>query len=186
MLTIIIIFLSMSILMAAILTMGAVPKIFRTGEQVNQTQSTLNQTQMFLQEQAARDKQTRHEDAARDSQRNQIVKETNKSLNDLEQRLVKFMNESAKRSEIGSIEREVLLDNILNISKQHTIVAKDHDQIQNDVANQTAQTYDLLDMVAKRNYQGTLDNKNLLGNLTEQVKNLHIIHNKLLKELDHN
>ena len=178
MLTIIIIFISMSILMAAILVMGAVPKIFQTGQQVNQTQATLNQTQMFIQEQAARDKQTRHEDQARfnqtqhednarDKQANKIVNTVKEDLNRLKNEFFQFVSESEKRSEQANTQRDKLqkdmslaliqnqniTDEILNISNQHKQVAKDHDKIQTDVANQTKQTYDLLKTADAENSQ---------------------------------
>jgi hypothetical protein len=184
--------------------MGAIPKIFQTGQQVNETAVTLNQTQLFLMEQEARENQTlyemQHEDLARqnqtiyeleheneqrDRQRYLIINETNNSMNRLEEHLMDFIHTSEKRSEKGQKERQMIIDDILNISKQHDKVAADHDKIQIEVANQTNQTYDLLDKVAERNYQGTLDNQNLLANLTEDVKNLQAIHNKLMKTLEH-
>jgi hypothetical protein len=170
-------------LMAAILVMGAIPKIFQTGEQVNQTQSTLNQTQLFLQEQKARDNQTRHEDEARDAQRNQIIKDTNKSLLELEQRLVKFMNESQTRSEKGQQERQKIIDNIINIQQQHNSVSKDHDILQMKVENTTKQTYDLLKTADERNFEATTNNKNLLDNLTQTMQEIKQMHTDIMKAL---
>jgi type II secretory pathway pseudopilin PulG len=56
-LLIIVIFLSITILMAAILAMGAIPQIFRSAEKINQTQEIINQTQIQLHEDEAREKQ---------------------------------------------------------------------------------------------------------------------------------
>jgi hypothetical protein len=123
MLVIIIIFLAVSFLMAAILAMGAVPKIFQTDAKVDQA---------LIQ---------KHEDEAREAQKFQIVTETNKSLNQsittLENRLYKFMNESQTRSEKGQQERQKIIDEILNVSSQHDKVAKDHDIILIEAQNTT-------------------------------------------------
>ena len=163
MLVIIIIFLAITFTLAGVLVMGAVPKIFQTGEQVNQTQTTLNQTHLFLMEQEARDNQTKYEDQARlnqtifqiqhedlareiqqqtenterDKQRYLIINETNTSLNRLEDNIMLYINESTERSLQGAQERQKIMDEILNISKQHDKVAKDHDMISREVGNVT-------------------------------------------------
>jgi hypothetical protein len=187
MLAIIIIFLGITFSLAGLLVMGAVPELFKQGDQLDQAliqqhedEARENQTKH---EDQARDIQYQMENAARDKQRDQIVKETNKSINNLEQRLVKFINESSNRSVAGAVERQLILDNILNVSKRTDVVVKDHDIIQNQVANQTKQTYNLLDKVAERNYEGTLKNKELLTNLTKEVEEIKKIHKQLLSKL---
>src|SRR5688572_30294034 len=102
-LLIIIIFLVVTISLASLLVMGAVPKIFQTGEQINQTQTLINQT--------------KHEDDARDIQRYLIVNETNNSMNNVEQHLVELINETRedekqaeKRSATGAAERKQILN----------------------------------------------------------------------------
>jgi type II secretory pathway pseudopilin PulG len=77
MLFFIIIFLAIVVTMSAILAMGAVPKIFQTGEQVNKTQETLNQTQLIIMAQQQRDNQTRHEDEEREKQSAHVLNEIN-------------------------------------------------------------------------------------------------------------
>jgi type II secretory pathway pseudopilin PulG len=77
MLFFIIIFLAIVVTMSAILAMGAVPKIFQTGEQVNKTQETLNQTQLIIMAQQQRDNQTRHEDEEREKQSAHFLNQIN-------------------------------------------------------------------------------------------------------------
>lgn len=159
-LAVIIIFIAMMFLMAAVLAMGAVPKIFQTGEKIDQT---------LIQ---------KHEDEARESQKFQIIQETNKSLNQsmttLENRLYKFMNLSAERSEKGQQERQKIIDEILNVSSQHDKVAKDHNILQTKVQNMTEQIYDLLKDADERNYLATINNTKILVNLTEELKEIKL------------
>jgi membrane glycosyltransferase len=104
-LAIIIIFLGISFLMAGILAMGAVPKIFQTGEE------TTNQTEIII----------KHFERENNT--------TNKLLNSMNQSLVN--EDKAIRNQGIMIEKlnESLQQN-LNISKEHQTVAKDHDSIQ--------------------------------------------------------
>jgi ElaB/YqjD/DUF883 family membrane-anchored ribosome-binding protein len=122
-LLIIIIFLVIVISFASILVMGAIPKIFQTGEKVDQ--------------QFEFEKQTKHEDDARDEQRYLIINETNNSLNRIENNLRDFINESENRSAAGAAERKQILNQLLNVTKQHERVSIDHDSISNDVKNVT-------------------------------------------------
>jgi hypothetical protein len=154
-LLIIIIFLAVTFSLAGILVMGAVPKIFQTGEQVNQTQASLNQTQLFIM-------QTQHEDQARENQSNKINRETNKSINDLENRLYDFMNLSAKRSEIGAQERQIII---------------------NQLQNQTKQIYELLQTADNRNYEVNTMNLKILGNLTKELKEIKSLHKEIMEGL---
>jgi hypothetical protein len=104
-LAVIIVFLGITFSLAGILAMGAVPKIFQTGEKVDQS---------LIQQ---------HEDQARENQSNKITRETNKSINELEQRLYKFFNVSAERSERGQQERQKLLqDNQLLFRNQEAML----------------------------------------------------------------
>jgi hypothetical protein len=173
--------------MAAILVMGTVPKIFQTSDKIDQAlvqqhedEARANQT---LHEDLEREKQKSFENEQRDKQRDLIVKETNKSMNDLEQRLVKFMNQSTNRSLAGSLERRVLLDNILNVSQQHDKVAKDHNILQTKVENTTKQTYDLLKTADERNFEATMNNNNLIDNLTQTVEEIKQMHTSIMKTL---
>lgn len=158
MLVIIIIFLGVSFLMAAVLVMGAVPKIFQNSETINKTQEIINQTQIQL-----------HEDEAREKQKFEIIRETNRSMNEslvnLENRFYQFMNLSAERSEKGQQERAKIIDNILNLSKKQEI-------IQIKVQNMTNEIYDLLKRADERNFQATITNKGILVNLTEKLKEI--------------
>jgi hypothetical protein len=177
MLVIIIIFLAVTFVFAGILIMGAVPELFKQGEQ-------LDQALIQQHEDEARANQTLHEDQARDKQATQIVKETNKSINVLEHRLTKFINESVNRSITGQIERQAIIDNVLNISKQHEIVAKDHNILQVKVQNITEQIYNLLKEADERNFQATMANKALLNNLTEELKEIKTLHKEIKQEIE--
>jgi CRISPR/Cas system CSM-associated protein Csm5 (group 7 of RAMP superfamily) len=128
--------------------MGAVPKIFQTGEKVTQSQELLNQSLLLQHEDEARENQTKHEDEARekqmlfeneqrDIQRYLIVNDTNNSLNRIEHNLRDFIHESENRSAAGATERKQILNQLLNVTKQHEIVSRDHDSISNDVKNIT-------------------------------------------------
>ena len=76
MLAAIIVFTITMIALAATLSMGVVPQIFKTGNQVNQTQATVNATLLFAQQRAYNDAamlnqslaEFAHEDQARDIQ----------------------------------------------------------------------------------------------------------------------
>ena len=76
MLAAIIVFTITMIALAALLSMGVVPQIFKTGNQVNQTQATVNATLLFAQQRAYNDAamlnqslaEFAHEDQARDIQ----------------------------------------------------------------------------------------------------------------------
>ena len=162
MLVIIIIFISVSFLMASVLVMGAVPKIFQNSETINKTQEIINQTQIQL-----------HEDESREKQKFEIIRETNRSMNEslsnLENRFYQFMNLSSERSEKGQQERAKIIDNVLNLSKKQEI-------IQIKVQNMTNEIYDLLKRADERNFQATITNKQILVNLTEELKEIKALH----------
>jgi hypothetical protein len=151
-LAIIIIFLSVMFIMAGILAMGAVPEIFRQGEQIDQT---------LVQQ---------HEDNARANQSTMILRETNKSINLLEYRIIKFINESENRSLTAELERQKIIDNI--------------DVVQTKVENTTKQTYDLLKQADQRNFEATMKNNKLIDNLTKTIVELKQMHDSIIKALD--
>ena len=101
---IIIAFIVVFVLSAAIISMGLIPEIFRQGE-------VLDQQSLIEHEDLAREKQYAQENAGRDKQRYQIVNDTNSSLKELEQRLQAFILESENRSKVGAAERNRILDN---------------------------------------------------------------------------
>lgn len=163
MLAFIIIFLGISILMAAILAMGAVPKIFQSAEKINQTQELVNQTQIQI-----------HEDQAREQQKSQIIKETNKSINILQDNLTELMIDSQKRSEKGQSERQTIINEILNVSKQHDKVAKDHDRMQKGISNVTNYIQKELERYGEnsiKQFNQILDNQETLIELLTSLNN---------------
>ena len=145
-LAIIIIFISMMVIMTAFLAMGAVPEIFRQGKQIDQA---------LIQQ---------HEDESRANQTEKINRETNKSINDLEERLYDFMNLSAKRSEKGQIERQLII---------------------NQLQNQTQQIYSLLQTADNRNFEVNTKNLKILTNLTEELKEIKSLHKEIKEQLIH-
>jgi hypothetical protein len=151
-LLIIIIFLGICFVLIAIFSMGLIPKIYQTNEKVDQT---------LIQQ---------HEDEARENQSTLILRETNKSLLELEHRIIKFINESTNRSLTGQIERGMILDNI--------------DVVQTKVENITNNTYDLLKQADKRNFEATINNKKLIENLTNAINDLTQLHDGIIKALD--
>jgi hypothetical protein len=176
MLIIIIIFLGIVFSLAGVLAMGAIPEIFKQGEQ-------LDQALIQQHEYEARANQTLHEDVAREEQAAKINRETNKSINDLENRLYNFMNLSSKRSEIGAQERAMIANEVLNISQQHDRVAKDHNTLQIKMQNMTTEIYNLLKMAAERNYQATLKNTEVLANLTKELREIKSLHKEIMEGL---
>jgi predicted PurR-regulated permease PerM len=151
-LAVIIIFLAITFSLAGILAMGAIPELFKQGKQLDQA---------LVQQ---------HEDEGRANQSATILRETNKSITDLEHRLVKFINESTNRSLVGAEERQKIMDNI-NI-------------VQEKVDNTTKQTYDLLKLADQRNFEATMKNNKLIDNLTKTVNELKQMHDSIIKTLD--
>lgn len=126
MLAIIIIFLGISALMAAILAMGAVPKIFQNAEVINQTQDeTKNQTEIIL-KQFQRENNTTQK----------ILENQNQSLSN-QAILIKDMQKSIKQNYLAIEQNHNISNYILNISNEHKQVAKDHDRIVIEAQNTT-------------------------------------------------
>lgn len=144
-LAIILIFIAMMFLMTAFLAMGAVPEIFRQGEQID----------VALMQQ--------HEDAARENQSEKINRETNKSINELEERLYDFMNLSVDRAEKGAKERQIIIDKL---------------------KNQTQQIYSLLQTADNRNFEVNTKNLKILTNLTEELKEIKAVHKEILEAIN--
>lgn len=121
MLAVIIIFFAISALLAGFLLIGAIPELFKQSKQLNQTQTIINQTQLFIEqkqyEDQARANQTAYEDKARDKQATQIVKDTNKSLNVLQNNITKYIKESEQRSQIANKERDSIQTEIISLQK---------------------------------------------------------------------
>lgn len=133
MLAVIIIFLSISALMAAILAMGAVPKIFQNAEVINQTQDeTKNQTDIII-KQFQRENNTTHK----------ILYNQNVSLQN-QQKLIEDMDKTIEQNHVDiamnvNVSQNIqnITDEILKISQEHKQVAKDHDRIVIEAQNTT-------------------------------------------------
>jgi hypothetical protein len=165
-LAIIIIFLGISFLMAGILAMGAVPKIFQTGEE------TTNQTEIII-------KQFQREN----NTTNKLLMGLNDSLTKEDQAL-KNQAIMLKAIKVDQDMNRVIAKQIFNVSKQHEIVAKDHNKLQLKVDNMTQDIYDLLKEADKRNFQATMANKALLNNLTEELKEIKTLHKEIKQEIE--
>jgi hypothetical protein len=193
-------FLIVFLVLAAIISMGAIPKIFQTATNVNQTNTLLehrvalteqrehedkarqNQT---LHEDLAREKQNEKENLARDKQRYQIVNETNTGLHNLERNVKDFISESENRSKIGATERGEILNKLkIALDNQEAQLSMQDSQImllhgqQDAINNITKETLEVLNKFGKGNRQLGVDNKVLLENLTkniQEIKNILII-----------
>jgi hypothetical protein len=133
------------ILVSAILSVWFISQtsleVFRQGEVLDKaffsnylTQLRLNET---LHEDQAREKQFEMENEARDHQRYEVVKDTNKSINEslveLENRLYIFMNLSEQRAITANKDRDSIqiqlgniTNEILNLTKQDYNESEDH------------------------------------------------------------
>jgi len=130
---------------------GALMTLFSTEKKVEQNQFTLNQTQLYLYDKVIRDNMTRHEDMARinqtlhedmareqqmiyeneqrDIQRYKIVNETNYSIQKVEDVIGDLVKASEQRALNGSMERKLILNEILNNSDQHNHTSAEHNKI---------------------------------------------------------
>jgi hypothetical protein len=165
-LAIIIIFLGISFLMAGILAMGAVPKIFQTGEE------TTNQTEIII-------KQFQREN----NTTNKLLMGLNDSLTKEDQAL-KNQAIMLKAIKVDQDMNRVIAKQIFNVSKQHEIVAKDHNKLQLKVDNMTQDIYDLLESADNRNYEVNTYNKKILDNITKVIEDLKSVHQEILNKLD--
>jgi hypothetical protein len=126
MLAIIIIFLGITFSLAAVLAMGAVPAIFQNKDTLNVTkEETQNQTEIIV-KQFQRDNNTTQK----------ILQNQNKSLSNqallLEQNHNDILVNQHLSQRIDNITNDILI-----ISKEHKIVAKDHDAILIEAQNTT-------------------------------------------------
>jgi uncharacterized protein YlxW (UPF0749 family) len=78
----------------------------------------------------------------------------------------------------------VIAKQIFNVSKQHEIVAKDHNKLQLKVDNMTQDIYDLLESADNRNYEVNTYNKKILDNITKVIEDLKSVHQEILNKLD--
>jgi|SRR5215211_973888 len=141
---------------AAITITGALPKIFETNEKVNQA---------VIQQ---------HEDEGRANQTIKISQHVDEKIDQMLNNLTDFITVSANRSTIGAIERGQILDSILDVANKQTIVAKDHSKLSKGISNITNQTLDLLNKFNSNigNRELLIENKVLLENLTDSVDDL--------------
>lgn len=120
---VLIIIIIIGLFWAMIAFSGGLNELFRQGQQLNQTQYLFNQSLLFEKQQkhedAARANQTAYENQARDAQRYQIVKDTNKSINQLEQNVNQFILDSENRSKIGFKERDKILNEVLQLQTEN-------------------------------------------------------------------
>lgn len=144
MLVIIIIFLAVSFLMAGILAMGAIPKIFQSADKINQTQELVNQTQIQLHEDEARQNQTDHEDRARFMQAQQI-------RNDIRQLLEEHDNRTKNYIQRENNTTQRILQNQEIVMAQHQKVGIDHNKIQDLVKNITLENNQMLKKFGSEN-----------------------------------
>jgi hypothetical protein len=154
-------FLVVSVLFAAILAMGAVPKIFQTSDKMDQA---------LLQQ---------HEDASRANQTANISNHIHIELEELKSNLTGFIDDSSNRSAYGAAERQYILESILEVSNQHDKVAADHARIQKEVGNITMEIRDML-----RDYGENSVEK--LQSIVDTQKFIVDTHEKILAKLDNN
>jgi len=173
---------------ASLLAMGAVPKIFQTASDVNQTNILLAQriaiTDQQKHEDEARYNQTQHEDLARDRQVVTISKHMDRQIDGVQRNLTDFITASEKRSEIGMKERgailhniSMVLDSLTNKSADHDTMAVNMNKMQIKLNNITEEILDVLNQFGKGNRQLGIDNKSLLENLTRSVEEIRVIVN---------
>lgn len=160
---------------AAIISTGLVPEIYRQGEQLNQTQSLVNLTQLFLQQQehedAARANQSTSENQARDEQRYKIVNETytlikrdtNKSLYELKEDLNKSMSDAETRYLNSSKQRDTMLDKILSLQEENK-------QTQLILKNLTNEILDVLNDYGSNGTEGIVENQKMLTSIYNKLK----------------
>lgn len=137
-------FIIIFVLTAAILSMGAIPELFRQGEKIDQ--SLVQQH-----EDAARANQTLHEDQARDIQVVKISNHMDLQLDKMQKNLTKFMTESEKRSNASIAQRAKMMDSISTVvqslenkSEDHAKFSENMSLLQLNVSNLSKEMRDML------------------------------------------
>lgn len=129
------------VISAAILAMGAVPQIFRTATDVNNTN-------ILLQQRIAISEQQEYEDMARDAQAVKIISHVDIQLKSLKDNITQLMMDSEKRSNASKAQRDVL-DNKLDINTaQNTKILANLDNKSKDHARQSADMRILANKIA--------------------------------------
>jgi hypothetical protein len=126
MLAFIVLFLIVSVVMAAVLVMGAVPAIFKTKDLVNQTQITL------------------HEDQQRAQQVKQILESVKLITEDNNAELKYYIDRQNNTT-------RKLLENQERVMNQHNIQGGIHHMIQELVKNITIENNKLIDKLGNEN-----------------------------------
>lgn len=139
MLVFIILFLVVSIGMAAILAMGAIPQIFKSAEKIRETQQLVNQTQIQL-----------HEDEERAKQVKQILNQVKTITMDHHNELQNYIDRQNNTTRKLLDNQNNIIDGLktamnqnLNISKEHDIAQKEHDTILVKMSNVTSETLEI-------------------------------------------
>lgn len=162
-------FIVVTAILSAIIGSGALLKITNIDQGLNATQLFLQQTKL---EQEQEIRQNAYENSQRDEQRYAIVNDTNKSLNQLKQDIIKFINESENRSIIANTERQKIIDTQFEIDKN---VDQKRDEIRNQLLNISKN----LDSMLK---QSMMDNKKDFAGADKHRK-LSVIQNVTLNEI---
>jgi hypothetical protein len=91
---------------------------------------------------------------------------------------MEFIRESENRSLVGAQERKQILNEILNISKQHNIVGVDHDRIQSELGEiigstntMTNETQESLELYGENSLTKLLENQEVNNNTLSILKN---------------
>jgi hypothetical protein len=183
-LAVIIIFLGITFSLAGILAMGAVPKIFQSAEITNETKSeTENQTKLIIDYFEGQNKLMINQFLRENNTTHRLLIGLNDSLIKEDQAL-KNQGVMIKAIKADQDMNRVIAKQIFNVSKQHEIVAKDHNKLQTKVDNMTQDIYDLLEEADRRNFNATMTNKAILNNLTQELKEIKTLHKEIKQELE--
>jgi hypothetical protein len=177
MLVVITIFIAICFAMVGVYSMGIVPTIFDTKEE------TTNQTKLIIDYFEGQNKLMIDQFHRENNTTQKLLIGLNDSLIKEDQAL-RNQGVMIKAIKVDQDMNRVIAKQIFNVSKQHEIVAKDHNKLQLKVDNMTQDIYDLLKEADKRNFQATMANKALLNNLTEELKEIKTLHKEIKQEIE--
>jgi Fe2+ transport system protein B len=177
MLVVITIFIAICFAMVGVYSMGIVPTIFDTKEE------TTNQTKLIIDYFEGQNKLMIDQFHRENNTTQKLLIGLNDSLIKEDQAL-RNQGVMIKAIKVDQDMNRVIAKQIFNVSKQHEIVAKDHNKLQLKVDNMTQDIYDLLESADNRNYEVNTYNKKILDNITKVIEDLKSVHQEILNKLD--
>ena len=170
----------MFVLSAAIVAMGAIPKIFETNQTVNQTNFLLEQRIALTEQQEHEDKQRAQYEIKAEARQEKLLLENEQSNKEIIGNITKLITDGEKRSNISNKQRadtlnqtkEILL-NLDQKSRDHEMFSRNMSELQVNLSNLSNQIRDMLHEYGENSVeklQKIIDNQNKLGELINRTK----------------